>query len=123
MEQVIYLDIAQETTPQVVFMKQQDSGRILKAFIQKDGIAIEQNAYTLAAMRFCKPNKASGMSIGGTLGAESGKLFVEFNIPSIALNTVGIGVADIVLTDSNSKQVSTQNFYINIRATGGEGVA
>lgn len=108
----ITLDLAKESTPIVIFAKQNDSARIISACIMQNGIDYLGGTGLTAVCRVVRAN-GTGMSINSNINTGRNTI-VTVNLPAAALSIPGMARAEISLT-LNGSTITTQSFYINVR--------
>ena len=109
----INLDFAKETTPVIVYAKQGDGDRTIAATLFQNGSPYTPTGSPSATFRIKRPD-GSGAASGNATLSGSRYTVATFTIPAAALSMAGIATAEIVLT-SESNDLSTEPFYINIR--------
>lgn len=111
----ITLDLAKESTPIVIFAKQNDSARIISARIMQNGIDYLGGTGLTAVCRVVRAN-GTGMSINISNISTGRNTIVTVNLPAAALSIPGMARAEISLT-LNGSTITTQSFYINVRGS------
>lgn len=113
----IFLDVARETTPIVIFAKQNDGDRSISATLLKDGLPYNPTGSLTAEFKI-KRADGTGCSGNATITSGSKYTVVSFSIPTAALSVAGIAQAEIKIRTSRN-YLTTESFFLNVRESAG----
>lgn len=113
----IFLDVACENTPVVVFAVQNDGDRVIAVTLLKNGTPYTPSGSSSAEYKI-KRADGTGCSGNATLTIGSKYTTVTFALPTAALTVAGIARAEVKLKTSGN-YLTTEPFFINVRETAG----
>ena len=114
MTTTVYLDFAKETTPIVIFAKQNDSDRTLNVYPLINGLAPEYENGTTGELHLRRSDGTEAtISATSHIGRET---YFSIDLTADALSVAGMIEADFSTTYSGMRTTS-QSFYINVRET------
>lgn len=108
----LYIDFVKESTPVVIFAKQNDNSRALEIFLLMNGLPIETQGVSSASIRITSASGGQTEAVGTISGTRNPYLSVT--IPPAALTSPGMAAAEVVLYAASSI-ISSQLFYINVQ--------
>lgn len=109
----IYLDFATESTPKVIFAKQGDSDRSVEIHPLVNGTPIIW-ASGMTAELHIRGADGFARTISATVTRVNGELKIIADLSASALSASGTAVAECSIT-SDSKVLTSESFYINVR--------
>ena len=115
----IYLDFATESTPKVIFAKQGDSDRSIMIHPLVRGTLMTWVSGMTAELHIHGADD-SAVTISGTIGKSNGVVTVAADLSTNALSAPGMAAAECSI-ECDSKILTSETFYINIRPSYGEG--